>query len=320
MRSWWIILSFLTFCTTVFSQDTVQLELSPAKIKIGEQTKLTLRYTYKADEGKKEIVWPEYKDTITSKIEIVDINEIKNQPADENKDPNLLIQEQSFIVTSFDSGYYAIPPIPVIVNNDTFYSNPILLEVNTVAVDTTKQFKHIKGIYDTDLTLTDYIKLIGNWLKENILWIAIVVILTLLAVYYFYWRHRKKQVVEEPKIIIPPHITAFERLKELENKKLWQNNQIKEYYIELSDILRTYIEERFLINALEQTTDEIMMQLRLTDITEISKLTLVPVLRLADLVKFAKENPVGMENEEMMQRAKDFIQSTLVEEKKKKEE
>lgn len=320
MRSWWMIITFFTFCATAFSQDTVQLEISPAKIKIGEHSKLTLRYTYKADEGKKEIIWPEYNDTITSKIEIVEAEEIKNQPADENKDPNLLIQEQSYIVTSFDSGFYAIPPIPVIVNNDTFYSNPILLEVHTVSVDTTKQFKHIKGIYETELSLTDYIKLIGNWLKENILWIAIVVILTLLGVYYFYWRHRKKQVVEEPKIIIPPHITAFERLKELEDKKLWQNNQIKEYYIELSDILRTYIEERFLINALEQTTDEIMMQLRLTDITEISKLTLVPVLRLADLVKFAKENPVGMENDEMMQRAKDFVQSTLVEEKKKKEE
>lgn len=320
MRSWLIILTFLISWTSLFSQDTVNLTISPAKIKIGEQTKLTLRYTYKADEGKKEIIWPEFNDTITSKIEIVEAEEIKNQPADENKDPNLLTQEQTFLVTSFDSGYYAIPPIPVIVNNDTFYSNPILLEVHTIAVDTTKQFRHIKGIYETDLSFSDYIKLIGNWLKENILLISIIVILTLLVVYYFYWRHRKKQVVEEPKIIIPPHITALKRLKELESKKLWQNNQIKEYYIELSDILRTYIEERFLINALEQTTDEIMMQLRLTDITEISKLTLVPVLRLADLVKFAKENPVGMENEEMMQRAKDFVQSTLKEEKKSKEE
>jgi hypothetical protein len=86
---------------------------------------------------------------------------------------------------------------------------------------------------------------------------------------------------------------------------------IKEYYIEMTDILRTYIENRFRIHAMEQTTDEIMSQLRLTDISEISKLTLVPVLKLSDLVKFAKENPIGIENDEMMQRAKDFVTSTI---------
>jgi len=293
------------------SAQEVEVTITPKKIKIGEQTKLKISYQYVAGENEVNIIWPEFEDTILSKVEIIEKGKIKNSKVKNSDQPNLIERTQTLTVTSFDSGYYAIPPIQVIVNNDTLLSNPVLLEVHTVNVDTTRQFKKIKDIYETELSLGDYIRMFGDWLYNNLYWILPLAILILTLIFYLWWRKRQKPEVKIPEIIIPFHITALEKLKKLEDKKLWQNGMIKEYYIEMTDILRTYIENRFRIHAMEQTTDEIMSQLRLTDISEISKLTLVPVLKLSDLVKFAKENPIGLENEEMMQRAKDFVQSTI---------
>jgi hypothetical protein len=293
------------------SAQEVKVTLSPKKIKIGEQTKITLSYQYEPGENETEIIWPEFGDTLLSKVEILEKGKLQNAKSKNADHPNMIERSQTLTVTSFDSGYYAIPPMQVIVNNDTLLSNPILLEVHTVNVDTTKQFKHIKDIYETELSLGDYLRMIGNWIYDNLYWIIPVIVVILILLYLLYLKKRKKPETKIPEVIIPAHITALEQLQILENKKLWQNGMIKEYYIEMTDILRLYIEGRFRIHAMEQTTDEIMSQLRLTDISEISKITLVPVLKLSDLVKFAKENPIGMENEEMMQRAKDFVTSTI---------
>lgn len=304
------------------SAQEVKVTISPKKIKIGEQTKINISYQYEPGEEEMNIIWPEFGDTLMSKVEVLEKGKIQNLKLKDADRPNLIQRSQTLTVTSFDSGYYAIPPMQVIVNNDTLLSNPILLEVHTVNVDTTRQFKKIKDIYETELSIGDYFRMFGNWLYDNLYWILPLAIIILALIFYLWWRKRKKPEVKVPEIIIPAHLTALEQLKLLEDKKLWQNGMIKEYYIEMTDILRVYIEKRFRIHAMEQTTDEIMSQLRLTDISEISKLTLVPVLKLSDLVKFAKENPIGLENEEMMQRAKDFVISTvpLMQKNKKEDE
>jgi hypothetical protein len=306
-----VFLHIFIFLGIFASAQEVKVTISPKKIKIGEQSKINISYQYEPGEEKTDIIWPEFGDTLLGKVEILEKGKIKNGKVKNSDQPNLIERTQTLTVTSFDSGYYAIPPIQVIVNNDTLLSNPVLLEVHTVNVDTTRQFKKIKDIYETSLSLGDYFRMFGNWLYDNLYWILPLAILILALIFYLWWKKRKKPELKVPEIIIPAHITALEHLKLLEDKKLWHNGMIKEYYIEMTDILRTYIENRFRIHAMEQTTDEIMSQLRLTDISEISKLTLVPVLKLSDLVKFAKENPIGLENEEMMQRAKDFITSTI---------
>lgn len=302
---------FLLFGIFASAQNEVRMSVSPKKIKIGEQAKLTIRYQYEPGEKETNIIWPEFNDTLMSKVEVLEKGLVETKKVKSESKPDLLERSQTLTITSFDSGYYAIPPVQLIVNEDTLLSNPILLEVHTVNVDTTKQFKQIKDIYETELSLGDYLRMIGNWFKDNLYILLPILVAIIVLLYYFWWRKRKLPVEKAPEVIIPPHIIALEQLKLLETKKLWQNGMIKEYYIEMTDILRTYIEKRFLIHAMEQTTDEIMQQLRLTDISEISKLTLIPVLKLSDLVKFAKENPVGIENEEMMQRAKDFVTSTI---------
>jgi hypothetical protein len=136
--------------------------------------------------------------------------------------------------------------------------------------------------------------------------IAIIIIIIII---------RRMRKVEMPLVIedapkIPAHITALEKLEKLKEQKLWQEGKIKLYYSSMTDILREYIENRFRIQAMEQTTDEILFGFRNAAVDEESKTKLKQVLTLADLVKFAKEQPLPDENETSLKNVYDFVNGT----------
>jgi len=151
--------------------------------------------------------------------------------------------------------------------------------------------------------------------KEVAPYILLVIVVAAL-IYFGIWYYRKRKKAEpifkisKPKL--PPHEIAMEELEKLRQKKLWQNNKIKEFYTELTEIVRKYIEGRFSINALEMTTDEIMESFKSIDISEDAKGKLRQMLVLADMVKFAKEQPVPTENEQSFNNALDYVQSTII--------
>jgi hypothetical protein len=228
-------------------------------------------------------------------------------------DPNTFVQSRTLYITSFDSGYWAIPPFKFIINGDTtgIYSDALLLSVSTVAVDTTQAIKDIKQPYAISYSWID-------WIKDNKLLIGLVMlgILILCIVIYFILKSLKNkppQVVEEA-VKIPPHVIALEKLEQLRAGKLWQEGKLKSYYISLTDIIREYIEHRFKIQALEQTTDEILTSFRSVAIDKESLDRLRQILVLADLVKFAKEHPLPNENELSMDNAFEFVNGTKREE------
>ena len=108
----------------------------------------------------------------------------------------------------------------------------------------------------------------------------------------------------------PAHEIALETLKKIAEEKLWQQGLYKQYQSSVSDAIRTYIEHRFDINAMEYTTDETLSHLRNNLVPVEAKEKLRQLLQLADLVKFAKAIPVGTENELSMQQAVDFVMLT----------
>src|SRR3546814_10686818 len=91
---------------------------------------------------------------------------------------------------------------------------------------------------------------------------------------------------------IPPHELALGKLQALRDRKLWQQGAVKPYHSELSDILRDFLERRYRIPAMEQTTDDIFAALAATDMPEGQKARLRQVLPLAALVKFARHQPL----------------------------
>ena len=111
----------------------------------------------------------------------------------------------------------------------------------------------------------------------------------------------------EPKL--PPHILAMKHIEKVKEEKSWQKNQPKEYYTELTDIIRIYIKDRFGFNALEMTSseiiDELMERKGKDNLNELKSL-----FQTADLVKFAKHNPLINENDANLIHAIEFINET----------
>src|SRR6185312_1103337 len=164
-------------------------------------------------------------------------------------------------ITSFDSGYYAIPPFTFVYQfeGDTarhkVETEPLLLMVKTIPVDTTKPIKDIKAPVEVPFSWEDALPYIIG---------GVAIILVAILVYWLIKRFRKRTVKEEAlaKPARPPHEIALEELDALEKGKLWQNGNYKLYYSRLADIVRIYIENRYGINAMEQPTEETLASLK----------------------------------------------------------
>jgi len=188
-------------------------------------------------------------------------------------------------ITAFDTGYFLLPPVSVSGMNGgetvTFHSARLPLEVRSVPIDTTG-VKPIRPIVEEQVSWTDF-----KWVLTAV---GVLLLFGLLA-----WFFRKmKQQSEEIPTVVPPveaHILALGKLEALERAGLWQKGQVKAYYSELGDILRTYLEQRFVFLALEMTTRELELALGHIPELETFRSRSVEFLQLADLVKFAKLLP-----------------------------
>lgn len=269
-----ILISYIGFS----QQNPVEVYVDTTQIKIGEQ----IKYIIKVNNAK-TVIFPKLKLDSLKKIEVV-----KTLPTDSLKNSF----EKKYILTSFDSGTYKIPQQEIAVNNKKLLTKALEINVLNVKVDTTKQGLYpIKSIKKEPKTWADYNHLF--W------WIVSVILLLLLAIgLILYFLLKKKKEKGKPKVYIPPIQEALQRLKKLDEKQLLQQEKLKIYYSELTDIVRTYIEKDIKIPALESTTNELISTI--TDFNNSSKLAisketianLKEILTSADLVKFAKSKPL----------------------------
>jgi hypothetical protein len=301
--------SWLLALSTYAQNVEVSASLDTNNIRIGDPVKLRITAVYRSDKGEPKIKWPKFTDTITGTIEIIEQTQIEKAPHPGKA--LTLVMEQTYTITSFDSGYHAIPPFQFIINGDTSNiaeTEPMLLTVHSIETDTTQAIRDIKGVMDQPF----------SWKEALPYIIGGVAILAIAALIFWLVKRKKNKPVlpEKPKIIIPPHITALKSLEALKEQRLWQEGKVKQYHSAISDILRQYIEDRFNVNALEQTTDEILVSFRSVVIDIESRSKLKQVLTLADLVKFAKEVPLPHENEMSLGNAFDFVSNTRREEPK----
>ncbi|MGB0883062.1 MAG: hypothetical protein ACPGSO_08900 [Vicingaceae bacterium] len=287
------------------SAQTVNVEASIDTnfLLIGEQTQIELKVQYKVDGEKVDVQFPSLIDTITEFIEIVHTSPIDTVYPDEN-DLSLIEQTQKITVTSFDSGSYTIPYFEVQINNNLYQTGSIQIEVRPMEVDTSKAIFDIRGPIEEPFSIID-------WAKENWLWIAIVFLVIAGAIaLILFLKNRPEKIEEEVIEVIPPHIIGLQKLQKLKEAQLWQNNKIKAYHSQISEIVREYLENRYDVPALENTTDEIMQSLRFKSIDPNLLEKLKQTLVIADLVKFAKEKPLANENEMSLTNAVDFIKET----------
>lgn len=310
-----IFLASLLVCSLHAQDIKINAVLDSNKIRIGEQTKLDIYLQYNSTKGYK-VDWPELTDTLTGKVEIVSKSSIDSTIPDKSN-PAIVQQHQQLIITAFDSGYFAIPPLKFYINGDT--ANPqlteaFLLEVHTVPTDTSEaKLKDIKPVFNEPFD--------WKWYLPYAYWSLGIIAALALIIFIVYRLTRKKPVIAEPeKPKVPPHITALETLEKIKAEAVWKEGKIKEYYSSISDAVRLYIEGRFGVNALELTTDEILRAFRSQVVDSLSKEKLEQLLVLSDFVKFAKQIPIEQEHNLTLQNAFDFVNGTKREEEIKIEE
>jgi hypothetical protein len=289
---------FCAFSASAQEDAKANARIDATQIMVGDQARLFIEVQNNAATGR--IEWAVIPDTFNS-LEVVERGKI-----DTVKQGGLVTYKQRLLITGFDSGLFKIPPFtfPVIPNSGNPYTvqtDSFGLLVQTVAVDTTKGFKGIKGIM--------YVK--SSWL--DYLWYIIggIVFLVLFAWAIIYYMRRKKKPVPVP---AGPPETLQERtlrlLAELDARALWQKEQVKEYYVELTDIVRNYIEERFQTPAMELTTDELLYKVRIHRELQRYHDLLSTILHTADLAKFAKAQPAPQEHVDAMEKSKMFVKAS----------
>lgn len=281
MKLKFYIFLFLLTSAVFAQQKQVETSIDTTKNKIGAEFKLTLKTVVSS---KSKVVFPQPK-TIGS-LEV-----IQSYPIDTVKKNDTYELIKKYGLTQFDSGKYTISPVQILIDKKPYLSDSIKVEVAGVKVDTLQQKMYdIKDISTADSSF-------GNW------WLYILLVVIILGIggfVYFDTKKRQKKKIEE-EVYKTPIEKATSLLNSLESKELIQKGEIKEYYSELTDIARNYIEEAIHIPAMESTTSELIAAIKTASTKK--KMTLTPetvenlerVLRQADLVKFAKSKPLDFE-------------------------
>jgi hypothetical protein len=258
------------------------------------------------------VALPIFTDTITKNIEIV-----SHTRPDTVRNGDMLNIMCTYRITSFDSGLHYIPPITV-----EYLTGEMLerQESRSLALMVVNPFAEVdieKGIFDIKQPLTLSFSFLEIIRIAN--WVLLAMLASSLIVLGIHWWRKKRNPIKEilfrEKPKEPPHIIALRELDRIKSDKIWQKGQIKPFYSQLTDTLRTYMEHRFNFSAMEQTTPEILKALKSINLTdEKLRSCMAQILETADLAKFAKYEPLPDENDNCLAGAYLFVNSTKVEE------
>lgn len=273
----------LSFCFVLFSivsfAQKISSSIDSTSIKIGQE----LIYSIEVEvDTSSLVVFPEGQTFLPLEM-------IESYKVDATKLGDRFKLIKKYGLTQFDSGTYTIPRQKILIGDYEAFTDSLKVEVRTIEVDTTQQpLYSIKPIIEVDKSPSN------RWLYLLIIVLSLAFVAFLL--YWFIWR--QKPLTEEEKVaLLPPYERAKLALVELDKSGYLQNDEIKEYYSELTGIIRKYLDEKVYDHALESTTEELINRLNLLrdgnqiDLSKEDIDNIDTILRRADLVKFAKSKP-----------------------------
>jgi len=290
-------LLMLSLMIHTLSFGQAALTVDKTTIQIGDQVKATVEL-YSSMGGvwvNKNKIWPDSIKGI----------EIASGPDTTAENTGGLVA--SWNLSFFDTGYVRIPKLPVALRHngriDTFYTDEIPILVLPVEPDSSGLLK-IKDIYIHPFSALFYKRYIPHALG----------ILLLIAGLIYWWKRRKNKAPVPVYVPPPPapHEWAYAALDELAAKRLWQSGEVKEHYSLLTGVLRGYLERKFDIHALEQTTDVIIAQLQSLQLSQGTLEDTASLLSISDLIKFAKADPGIDLHAEAIERVRNFVKETTI--------
>lgn len=301
-----IIFSFiitLSFFQCLFGQNSIiKTKLDTNEIFIGQQTNLNIS-VFINEENINKIRFPQIQDTIIKGIEIV------NQINDTTVTKSFIQINKKITITSFDTNYYIIPKLSIIIDLDTFKTDYQLLNVLNFKTNPNSPLNDIKGNVEFKYSFADYIDNIIYWVSNNKWWIISIIILLSVIIIVILKLKKKKTVQEEIVVLEPPHIEAYITLMKIKEMKLWENENLKPFYSQITEVLKRYLNRQYQILTYEKTSDEIVNSLKFINLTKEEISILQKLLTLSDLVKFAKEKPIESENIEVINLCENWIKN-----------
>ncbi len=295
----------LTGSTLTQAQVTVDATIDSTQILIGQPVGITLQVS--ADQGA-DVSMPDY-DSLQLLVPGVEVLHTSETDTNRINDGQRMVLTRRYIVTSFDSALYYLPPMQVKVGGKNYESKALALKVYTFEVDTLRpdSIFPMKTVMRPPFVWADW---------RPLLWLSIaVLILTALLLYVIIRLKDNKPIIRRIKLKprLAPHKAAMMKIEQIKEEKIWQQEDSKEYYTQLTDTLRQYINERYGFNAMEMTTPEIIEHLQeVNDPSAVDELR--ELFETADLVKFAKYSTLLGENDRNLVNAIEYINATKKEE------
>lgn len=283
--------------------------LDSSLMVIGGQMKLQLEL--RQPEGL-QVNFPHFTDTLTGQIEIVTATPIDSTIMGDGR----VQLSQALTITSFDSGLHYLPPLYFEYMEGSEQrraatQEQALIVVNPFEnVDPEKGFLDLKGPMNLPFILAELLPYFKWFMLFNLLQLLVA------AVVIYLQRSKKtlKQIFIPEKPKEPAHVVALRELDRIKNQKLWQTGQVKTFYSQLTEVLRRYLEDRYHFPALEQTSGEILRQLKHENLPNSDLLPkLRTVLETADLAKFARFEPLADENNTALVSTYFFVNQTKLE-------
>ena len=285
-----IILTLLLFTINSYSQ--VRTYVDTNILKLGEKFHFNVEIKVKEND-KVQFYFP--KDTINK----FDVISFKMDTLKTKTSKEIIYTEKIELFAKEDGSLY-IDPIKIVINKDTLFTNKLPLIVLPIKVDTTKSFFDIKGIAGVPYTLKEILTFFGY----GVLGLAVL----FLIVYFIFLRKKKEEGITQ-KEIISPYDLAKKSIIKLKQREFLERNLFKQFYTDLIDIIRIYLEKEFKVDAMESTTQQIITEVKNNIVLE--KKVVINFEKLlinSDLVKFAKMTPVISEGKKDMKFIEQFIE------------
>lgn len=313
------------FCLTAFAQQTLPV-INPQDISEARETELDCDSILIGDQVWWKLPLPKeaWEPALTERIDapqlpkdLVDGVEALSQIRFDTLYRKKKIEEieARVRITSFDSGAYLLPYMPLYLqradgDTDTLWYKGKILKVTTIPIDTTTyQAYDIKGQMLYPITAAEVFGCLA------------IVLAVAALIWFIVWivKRRKKNIplFGTPKPKDPPHIVALRALDKIKSQELWKHNKVKLYYTQLTDTLRVYLCDRWNIQAMEQTSAEMLtslQQMAAQDplLTKDALASISEMLNVSDLAKFAKHTPSEQENIDSLQQTVRFVTATAV--------
>lgn len=210
----------------------------------------------------------------------------------------------TYVLSIFDPGTYILPEVQVKYRkqgeNDwrVFNTKRLSVEVSSLLKGNEKDIRDIKGLINLPSRI-------------GIIILLIILLMAAIGIIIFIKSGGKLLNINQKKELKPPHIIAYEELERLKAEDLPGKGKVREYYFALSDIIRHYLENRFMYKAPEMTTEEFLDFIkRAPELKNEERPILKKFLTNCDMVKFARYSPLPIEILDAFRLAEDLVDMT----------